>query len=526
LILKEKMNMNWSSSNQGKKHIRWVRAFLVPALALVLGGSLAAYKFSTPSSATAAMAAPAAAPLDAESVSPLIALNHAMEALAAHVTPAVVNVTVTSREKESAQMPEGMEQFFGQFFGQQFGDQDGQGGPHMRPQSRIEHGLGSGVIISPDGYIVTNNHVVEGAVDIRVSTNDRRLFNAKLVGTDPLTDIAVLKVEGKNLPSVPWGDSTQLHPGETVLAFGNPYNQNFTVTRGIVSALNRPNPDMSDRRKPGEFIQTDAAINPGNSGGPLVDVRGEVVGINTFLISPSGTFTGMGFAIPTQIAKPTVDTLIRYGKVSHGYMGIGITDVTPDNARFFKLNSNEGAVVTEVQPNTPGAKAGLKSGDVITAIDGQKISDAGKLQILVGEKQPNTRIELSVLRDGKDMTVPVTLEDMQHSSPGASENAGAEQGKPRWGIGLQDLTPDLRQELQAPEDVHGAVITDVKPGSAADIAGLQRGDIILEVNRQKVSNASDVQKALSGLPNGQDVMLLVRSNGGNAFIVMHPTEGQ
>ena len=509
-----------------KQHGRskWVRLLIVPTLALALGGSVAAYKFATPAAANAAMAAPPAAPLDADSVAPLIALNRAMETLAARVTPAVVNVTVTSRTKPDAtqgQMPEGMEQFFGQFFGPNGGPN---GGPRMQPQSQIEHGMGSGVVISPDGYIVTNNHVVEGAVDIRVSTSDRRVMTAKLIGTDPLTDIAVLKVDGKNLASVPWGDSTGLHPGETVLAFGNPYGLNFTVTRGIVSALNRPNPDASNRRKPGEFIQTDAAINPGNSGGPLVDVRGEVVGINTFLISPSGTFSGMGFAIPAQIAKPTVDTLIRYGKVSHGYIGIGITDVTPENSRFFNLTNNLGAVITQVEPDSPGGKAGLRIGDVVTEVDGNKVSDAGQLQVVVGQKQPGSSIHLNVLRDGQQMAVPVTLENMDHAGEKA-ENGSAEAGKPRWGLGLQDLTPDIRQQLEAPAEVHGAVITDVQPGSAADNAGLQRGDVILEVNRHKVDSEAAVKGALSGVPNGQEVLLLVWSNGGNTFRVLHPTEG-
>jgi len=498
---------------------RWMRFLLAPALALLLGGSFAAYRFATPSSASAAMAAPPAAPLDANTVSPLISLNNAMESLAAHVTPAVVNVTVTSRAKAEnmqGQVPEEMQQFFGQFFG------PGGQGQNMQPQSRIEHGLGSGVIISPDGYIVTNNHVIDGAVDIHVSTSDRRVMSAKLIGTDPLTDIAVLKVDGKNLASAPWGDSGSLRPGETVLAFGNPYNQNFTVTRGIVSALNRANPD-SDRRKPGEFIQTDAAINPGNSGGPLVNVRGEVVGINTFLISPSGSFSGMGFAIPAQIAKSTADNLIRYGKVDHGYIGIGITDVTPENAKFFNLTNSDGAVVTQVEPDSPGGKAGLRTGDVITNVDGNKITGAGQLQVQVGEKQPGSTLNLSILRDGKAMSLPVTLENMDHAKASA-ENASTEQGKPRWGIGLQDLTPDLRQEIQAPSDVHGAIITDVQPGSSADNAQLQRGEVILEVNRHRVENAAEVRDALKNVPAGQDALLLVYSSGGNTYRVLRATQ--
>ena len=361
------------------------RRFLIPFAAVAMVLSLAAYEFDNPVRAAAPTAA--AAPLDDNSVSALLSLDRAMEALAARVTPAIVNVTVTSKRSGVANAAEGgdnssdndsngLQQFFKQFgpqFGQQFGF-----GQHMGPQSNIEHGLGSGVIISPDGYIVTNNHVIDGAVDIRVTMTDRRILPAKLIGADPLTDLAVIKIDGTNLTSVPLGDSTQLHPGQTVLAFGNPLGFRFTVTRGIVSALNRPNPFAADRRSPGQFIQTDAAINPGNSGGPLVNAHGEVVGINTFLVSETGGFSGMGFAIPAQIVKPTVDSLIKYGKVNHGYIGIGISDVTPDEAKFFHLDSASGAVITQVEPNSPGAKAGLKVGDVITELNGKAVSDAGE----------------------------------------------------------------------------------------------------------------------------------------------------
>ena len=331
-------------------------------------------------------------------------------------------------------------------------------------------------------------------------------------------------MDAANLPSVPLGDSTRLHPGQMVLAFGNPFGYRFTVTRGIVSALNRPNPSASDRRKPGEFIQTDAAINPGNSGGPLVNARGEVVGINTFLISPSGSFSGMGFAIPTQIVRPTVDALIRDGKVSHGYMGIGISDVTPENSKFFHLNSAQGAVVTQVEPNSPGARGGLKTGDVITALNGKAISDSGELQVEVGQKQPGTTIKLEVMRDGKSVTVPVTLEAMG-SRDKIAEAGGSEHGKGRWGIGLADLSPDLRDHLQAPSDIRGAVIENVRPGSPADNAGLQRGDVIVEVNRQSVQSASDAAQALGKVGKDQDALVLVWSNGGNTFRVLHPTQG-
>ncbi|HYL94174.1 MAG TPA: DegQ family serine endoprotease [Terriglobales bacterium] len=497
------------------------RRLLVGLAAAGMVFSLAAFKLDKP--LRAAAPAPAAAPLDNNSVNALLSLDHAMESLAARVTPAVVNVTVTSKKTAEMGNPaegtddsDGLQQFFGPF-GRQFGQQ-------MRPQPRVEHGLGSGVIISPDGYIVTNNHVIDGASDIRVTLTDRRILSAKLVGADPLTDIAVIKIQGSNLPSVPLGDSTQLHPGQTVLAFGNPLGFRFTVTRGIVSALNRANPFAADRRSPGEFIQTDAAINPGNSGGPLVNAHGEVVGINTFLVSENGGFSGMGFAIPTQIVRPTVQSLIKYGKVSHGYIGIGISDVTPDEAKFFDVNNASGAVVTQVEPNSPGAKAGLKVGDVITELNGKPVSDAGELQVQVGEKQPGTTLHLKALRNGKPVDVPVTLEAMgkgEHDN----ESASASQGKPRWGLGLADLTPDLRQQLQAGDNVHGAVIEQVTPGSAADNAGLQRGDVITQVNRQPVHSAADVQKALANVPKDSDALVLVWSNAGSTFRVLHPTQG-
>jgi serine protease Do len=518
------MNEGTGANNNWKK---WTRRLAAPFLALVLVESVVTYECVKPSSANAA-AVPAPAPpapaLDANSVSALTALDKAMETLAAHVTPAVVNVTVVSKTKADSaqnQVPDDMQQFFGQNgpFGQFFG-------PHMRIQPQgpqIEHGMGSGVVISPDGYIVTNNHVIEGAVDIRVTTHDRRVLKAKLIGTDPLTDLAVLKVDETNMASVPWGDSMKVRPGQTVLAFGNPYGFRFTVTRGIVSAINRPNLD-TNRSKPGQFIQTDAAINPGNSGGPLVDARGEVVGINTFLVSPSGSFSGMGFAIPSQIVKPTVDELIRTGKVEHARIGIGITDVTPENAKFFGDSRAMGAVVTQVDPDSPGAKAGLQVGDVITEVNGQKVNDSGELQVYVSQQKPGTKIELTVLRDGKTQAMPVTLEELKASG---ERNASSTQGqnKMRWGMGLGELTPDVRDQLQVPGNVRGVIIEQVRPGSSADNAGLQQGDVILEVNRHKVQTPSDVQQELSKVAQGQDALLLVWSNGGNTFRVLHYPEG-
>jgi serine protease Do len=502
---------------------RWA-GISVLAVATVVAGI--GFESLRPTTARAAMT-PAAPALSDDSVNPLLSLDKAMEALAARVTPAIVNVAVTSRAKNDSsdmQLPPGMEQFFGpngpgQGFGFHFK------GQQMPQQPRVEHGIGSGVIISPDGYIVTNNHVIDGATEIRVTMSDRRILTAKLIGTDPLTDIAVIKIEGSNFPSVPFGDSTLLEPGQTVLAFGNPYGFRFTVTRGIVSALNRPSPFGDNPRKPGEFIQTDAAINPGNSGGPLVDARGQVIGINTFLYSPSGAFAGMGFAIPTQIVRPTVDSLMKYGKVSHGYMGIGISDVTPENSKFFDLHDANGAVVTQVEPDSPAGKAGLKVGDVVTELDGHKVSDAGQLQVEVGQKRPGTEIKLGLMRDGKSVNVPVTLADMNKSEDDNKEASAGDHGKMHWGLGLSDLTPDVREQVQVPKDIHGAVIERVLPGSPADDAGLQQGDVITQVNRHDVQGAADVQQLLSNVPKGQDALLLVWSNGGNTFRVLHAPEG-
>jgi serine protease Do len=509
-------NNDLPNNNSAKNFL--TRHLIAPIVAVALAMSLATYEFAKPAFAKGPIASPTEAPLPDSSVSALLSLDQAMETLAARVTPAVVNVAVTSRTKSQnldgqmpdGQMPQGVPPMFAPFFN------------HPMQQPQIEHGIGSGIIISPDGYIVTNNHVIDGAVDINVTMKDRRIFKAKLIGADPLTDLAVIKIDGTNLPNAPWGNSTELRPGQTVLAFGNPFGFRFTVTRGIVSGLNRPNPFSKNGRAPGSFIQTDAAINPGNSGGPLVDARGEVIGINTFLVSNSDSFSGMGFAIPAQIVRPTVEALIRDGKVSHGYMGIGISDVTPENAKFFHVDNDEGAIVTQVENDSPAAKAGLKVGDVITQIDGQKVSDASALQIEVGQKQPGVSIKLDVLRDGKSANFPVTLEAMGNRDREGKEVSSSASGKPRWGLGLADITAEMREQLQASGEVHGAVVEQVQPGSAADNAGLQRGDVIVQVNRQPMQSAADVQKALSAVPKGQDALVLVWSNGGNTFRVLHP----
>jgi serine protease Do len=526
------MSMNMKGWNPLVKTRKTV-AVLALALAVTFGG-FEMFRPVAASAASAASMAPAAAALDDNSVSALTALDHAMETLAGHVTPAVVNVTVTSRNRGESAHVRGQSQ--DQMPGDDQDDQDQNPiqrffGPFgMNPQQRrgpqIEHGLGSGIVISPDGYIVTNNHVIDGAVDIRVTMSDRRVLPARLIGADPLTDLAVIKVNGTNMPSVPWGDSAALKPGQTVLAFGNPFGFRFTVTRGIVSAVNRTNPYTDDARKPGQFIQTDAAINPGNSGGPLVNAHGEVVGINTFLISPSGSFSGMGFAIPAQIAKPIIDTLVKDGKVEHARIGVGISDLTPENATFFHMTKASGAVVSQVEPDSPGARAGLKVGDVITQINNKPVEDAGQLQADISSERPGNKVTLGIFRDGKTESLPVTLEAMNKRQSASAGETGTK-GKARWGVGLGELSPDLRDQLQLPSNVKGVVITNVQPGSPADNAGLSRGDVIEEVNRRPVQNPADVQRELGGVAQGKDALVLVWSNGGSTFRVLHaPEAGQ
>jgi serine protease Do len=473
----------------------------------------------------------AAMPIDDSSVEPLTALDHAMEAVAARVTPAVVNVAVTSRGngemdasdgQQQGQMqglPPGLQQFFGQSpFGQ------------MKPQGpQIEHGVGSGIIISPDGYIVTNNHVVDGASNIKVTLNDRRILSAKVVGVDKLNDLAVIKVNASNLPAIAWGDSSKLQPGQTVLAFGSPFGYfQFSVTRGIVSAVNRPNPYSDDPRKPGNFIQTDAAINPGNSGGALVNAHGELVGINTFIITNSGSFAGAGFAIPSQIVRATAEQLIQHGKVDHGYLGISMNDVTPENAHFFNLQNAEGAIVAQVTPDSPASRGGLERGDVITRVNDTNVLNGSTLQVVVSEMAPGTKITLGVIRNGKPETLSLTVGEFHGNSEVAGNDSQDDSGSAKTGklgLAVSNLTADARQQINAPDQIKGVVVESVRPASPADEAGIQPGDVILEVNRKPAESASEFASEVHQNQDGKDILLLVWSKGNASYRTIHPDQG-
>jgi serine protease Do len=482
------------------------------------------------------------APMDDNSVSSLVALDNAVEAVAARVTPAVVNVSVTARM--SAQDAENDDSDDDQGSGQGNGQGNGHGngispnaippefrrfffgnGGGQQQEPQIEHGIGSGIIVSPDGYIITNNHVVNGATQIRVTLNDRRVFPAKLIGVDKLNDIAVIKINANNLTTVAWGDSTKLRPGQTVLAFGSPFGYfQFSVTRGIVSALDRPNPYSSDRRQPGAYIQTDAAINPGNSGGPLVDAHGELVGINTFIITNNGSFAGAGFAIPTQIVRASAESIIKSGTVHHGYLGISMNDVTPDNSNFFNLPDATGAIVSQVTPDSPASQAGLKSGDVLRELNGTRIKNGSQLQVVVSQTAPGTDIKLGVLRNGKPETLTVKVGEYKGEKQVAENGGSGPQQRGKLGLAVNNLTDDARQQLNIPSSVHGAAVASVRPASPADDAGLSPGDVIEEVNRKPVENAQQFSDSVHAVPAGKDILLLVWSHGGASYRVLHPAQ--
>lgn len=486
-----------------------------------------------PVHAAAGAALNATRPLDDSSVSSLVELDKAVEAVAARVTPAVVNVQVTSRVMADADDDDDKNENgqgfsfrnlppeFRRFFGGPNGRMQG-----FPPQLQIERGVGSGVILTPDGYILTNDHVVDDATKITVTMNDRRIFSARRVGVDKLNDLAVVKIDAHDLPTISWGDSKQLHPGQTVLAFGNPFgNFPFTVTRGIVSALNRPNPYRDDPRKPGDYIQTDAAINPGNSGGPLVDAHGELVGINTFIITGSGQFEGAGFAIPSQIARASAESIMKNGTVHHGYLGISINDVTPENAGFFNLPDAQGALISQVTPDSPADHAGLKHGDVVRELNGKKVENMTDLQVTVSEMSPGTQAELGVIRDGKRESVKVTVGEYRKGAEVAQSSGLNDHQRGRLGISVNDLTPDLRSQLNIPTQVKGVAIEKVLPASPADDAGLQPGDVIVEVNRRPVDGAENFANIVHSAPVGKDMLLLVWSQGGTTYRVVHPDGG-
>ncbi len=431
------------------------------------------------------------------------------------VAPAVVQIETTTTIKSAPEqnLPEFNDPFWQQFFGRQFGRMHPRG-----PQGPLhEHGLGSGVIVSKDGYILTNNHVVDGAGEVKVTMTDGREFTAKVIGRDPRSDIAVVKVAASNLPVVPLADSDKVEVGDVVLAIGNPFGIGQTVTRGIVSAMDRSGMGIEDLE---DFIQTDAAINPGNSGGALVDIDGRLIGINTAIATRSGGSQGVGFAVPTDIARSVMQSLVAYGRVTRGYLGVMIQNVTPALAEEFKLKEATGALISEVSPDGAAAKAGFKDGDVVLAFNGKPIADSHHLQLAVADTQPGATVPVEILRNGAKQTMKVTVQQLPGTEPLAENEAG---GTPDTGtlngVGVADVDAQARTEYNLPKHVTGALITQVDPSSPSADAGLKPGDVIEEINHHPVKSADDAVK-LTTHPADQRTLLRVWSNGGSHYVVV------
>lgn len=433
------------------------------------------------------------------------------------VVPAVVNVSssmVVKNDTSSFNNFGDIDPFFRQFFGDNFGQR------FNIPKERREKALGSGVIVSPEGYILTNNHVIDHATEVTVTLADKRDFKAKVIGTDPRTDIAVLKIDGSNFPALTLGDSSKVEVGDVVLAVGNPFGLGQTVTAGIVSATGRSLGGAIEEVE--DFIQTDAPINHGNSGGALVDDEGHLIGINTAILPGNGGGNqGIGFAVPINLARHDLDSILKNGKVERGYLGILPQDVTPAMAKALGVEKAEGALVGDVTPNSPAAKSGLQKGDIITAINGEHIANANALRLKVGTMDPNTRVDLKVLRDGKMMDLAVTLGSFPANEERASNSSrGGEQNDALEGVRVETLTADVAQELKLGPTAKGVVVDSVDPGSRAAEAGLQRGDVIQQVNRKAVTNVNEFKQAMNGTTKDKPVLLLVNRQGNTLFLAI------
>jgi serine protease Do len=431
------------------------------------------------------------------------------------VLPDVVNISTSKVVRASDQFSGPQDEippFFQQFFGQQFPGMNPRN-QMPRPQDQRENSLGSGVIVSPDGYILTNNHVIDGATDVRVTLADKRQLKAKVVGTDPKTDIAVLKVEGSNFPTITIGDSSKVEVGDYALAIGDPFGVGQTVTMGIVSAKNRGNLGIEDYE---DFIQTDAPINPGNSGGALVNDRGELIGINTAILSHgSGGNEGIGFAIPVNLARAVMGQILDHGKVNRAYLGIMVQDVTPAIAKAMGLNSMQGVLVGDVSPSGPAKKSGIQRGDVILDVNGKPMPDSRTLRMTISMMNPDSTVTLKLLRNGTPTTAMVTLGELPASQEQAKTDDGDSQGALE-GVTLQNLDLDTAKQLGLPASTVGVVVTDISPSSPIAMSGLRRGDVIQEVNHEPVKNVAQAEEAIHKA--GSNILLLVNRQGSTMFI--------
>ncbi len=430
-------------------------------------------------------------------------LQRQVRGTANKVIPAVVSIASTVMVRDQAFSDEALP--FGLF---------------KEPPTRRQYGQGSGVIVSPDGYIVTNNHVVADAVDVEVILADRRQYKGRVVATDPKTDVAVVKIQATNLPTAAWGDSSQLAVGDFVLAIGNPLGLSRTVTFGIVSAVGRADVGVADFE---DFIQTDAPINPGNSGGALVNIQGELVGINTAIASPTGGSVGVGFAIPSNMARAAMQSLIKTGRVVRGFLGASTQDVSPPLGKIFRLPDVKGAIVTDVQAKGSAERGGLKRGDVVVRFDGGDVMDSGHLRNLVAQASIGSKHRLDLIRDGKLYQAELVIQEAPRERTKKTQPAStASTVHPLAGVVFDDVTPPLARQMDLPVS-NGVVVTDLEEGSLAEASGLQPGDVVLELNRQYVPNFSTFQRLADPLKPTDLALLLVNRQGNVMYI---PIQGE
>jgi serine protease Do len=439
-----------------------------------------------------------------KSMNILTDLGQAMAEIAEAVKPSIVNISTTRTVQMKGQMnPFYDDPFFRRFFGDKFN----------MPKERKTPSLGSGVIVTSDGYILTSSHVIQGAEEINVTLSDEREFKGKIIGNDPMTDIGIIKIDTDNLPAIPWGNSDALRVGETVLAIGSPYGLSQTVTMGIVSAVGRANVGIADYE---DFIQTDAAINPGNSGGALVNVKGELVGINTAIFSTTGGYQGIGFAVPTNMAKNVMDSLINNGKVIRGWFGVTIQPLTTELAKQFNLKDDKGALIGDVIDKSPAEKAGLLRGDVIIEYEGKQIDEPTDLRNMVANTPPGKKVEVKIIRENKIETKQLTIGelpvDMQKLPQSKYDNL-------LRGVTVQNLTPEIMSRFKLPDKLKGVIVSEVSTDSPAHKI-LAQGDVIMEVNRESIHNTKDYDTIVSRLNPQDNILLLIYRNGSSLFVTL------
>lgn len=488
-------------------HRHFVVPFVCGTLLLIVGGVAC----SPPSDVTVQQPMALAAQSVPQQAGDASISGQPFVAIAKQAKASVVNISSikkTARGAERFPSPFFDDPFFRRFFGEQFE------GRMPAPREHREQGLGSGVIVTSDGYIVTNNHVVEGADELTVSLPDKRTFKGKVVGTDPKTDVAVIKIDASDLPVLPWGDAGQLQVGEMVLAVGNPFGLSQTVTMGIISAVGRANMGIVDYE---DFIQTDAAINPGNSGGALVNLKGELIGINTAIFTQSGGYMGIGFAIPSNMAKSVMQNLIKHGKVIRGWIGVSIQEVTPDLAKEFGAVETTGALVADVMDDSPASKAKLERGDIITAYNSTAIHDPGQLRSLVAETAPGTTVTVSILREKKSQDIKVTIGELPKELAKTNSRDSGKGEHALMGITVENLSSQS-ERFGRSKGRAGVVVTDIEADSPAERAGLRTGDIIREINRKPVKDVRDFERLTNQLRPNAPVLLLL--NRGNATIFL------